>query len=250
MVRFFVSPEDISGGAARLSAEDAAHVRSLRLRPSESFVVCDGEGFDYICRLGDRSGGGSAAEIIETLPSCGEPTVRCAVFVAYAQGDRLDYAVQKSVELGAREIVLFPSARCEAIPRDVAGKVARLRRIALEAAKQSGRGAVPEVSASASFGEALELAARCSRLPLFLYEEEKERHLKEALERHDFLLPASDPRFSISIMSGPAGGFDPSEAALAKSAGLVTVSLGTRILRSETAPVAALAAVMFYTGNL
>ena len=247
MIRFFVGPDDISGGTIRLRAEDAEHIKALRLRPAEQFIVCDGAGNDYICRLGAAGPGaagpgGSVAEITEIRASSGEPTVLCSAYIAYAKGDRLDYAVQKSVELGAYELVLFPSERCVSVPRETLRKTGRLRKIALETAKQCGRGRVPGVTALDSFATAIERASRAS-LPLFLYECEDRLHLKQALER-------SSGAETISIVSGPEGGFEPSEAERAKSAGMIAVSLGPRLLRCETAPVAALAAVMYHTGNL
>jgi len=247
VIRFFVSPADISGDLIRLSADDAAHIRSLRLRPAETFAVCCGDGLDYICKLGER-GDGSTAEIVDTRPSLGEPSVSCGAYIAWSSGDRLDYAVQKSVELGAREVVLFPSHRCEAVPRDAAKKTARLQRIALETAKQCGRGIVPRVAAAGSFDDAVGQAALAG-LPLFLYEREDDLHLKQALEQSSGYL-AEAPQAAVSVMTGPAGGFEPFEAERAKASGMVAVTLGARILRCETAPVIALAVVMFHTGNL
>jgi len=246
MIRFFTSPSLVSGGQIQLSAEDAAHIRSLRLRPSELFIVCDGEGTDYICKLGDKAKPeqGPAAEIVESRPSVGEPSVSCQVYIALMKGDRLDYAVQKSVELGASGVVLYPSERCIAAPRDMSSKTVRLRRIALETAKQCGRGRVPDVSLAASFKEAVERAARAD-LRLFFYESENDLHLKQALSGENL-----ETGISVSLVTGPEGGFEPHEAAYVSSAGFTTVSLGPRILRCETAPVVALAAVMYHTGNL
>jgi 16S rRNA (uracil1498-N3)-methyltransferase len=184
----------------------------------------------------------------------------CSVFIAYAKGDRLDYAVQKSVELGAHEITLFPSSRCVAAPGDMAKKIARFQRIALETAKQCGRGLVPEVRAEDSLVTVVRQAAGAD-LPLFFYECEDRQHLKEALEQWSAVCgqrsedESSGKAFSkaletVSIVTGPEGGFEPHEAQLAQSAGMQAVTLGPRILRCETAPVAALAAVMFHTGNL
>ena len=290
MIRFFATPSDISDDIVRLGAEDAAHIRSLRLRPSELFIVCDGEGTDYVCRLSERSGiggeinetgclnspqqAGSLAVIVEKRRSLGEPTVSCVAYIALMKGDRLDYAVQKSVELGADGIVLFPSERCITVPGDIKKKIARFQRIALETAKQCGRGCVPVVSAADSFEIAVKQAATAG-LPLFFYECEEETRLKQALSMglgamyqepgDDDSFPgtgAEDRRFAgatygrpkksadVSVMTGPEGGFESFEADFAKASGMISVSLGARILRCETAPAAALAAVMFYTGNL
>ena len=259
MIRFFAAPSQISAGRTiRLCAEDAAHIRSLRLRPSELFIVCDGDGSDHICRLGGH-GGDLVAEIIETRPSRGEPTVACDVYIAFAKGERLEYAVQKSIELGARSVILFQSERCVAVPGGMPKRIARLQKIADETAKQCGRGRIPEVTLKRTFIEAIEEASKAG-LPLYFYECEEFLHLKQALEQRGLrntepgtlMEPAGNGTAlqSVSIVTGPEGGFEPFEAEYARSAGMLSVSLGSRILRCETAPVAALAAIMFYTGNL
>jgi len=239
MHRFFTDPSSIHGDSIPLSPEDAAHIRALRLRPAELFTVCNGAGTDYICRLGEK-GGSTSAEIVETCPSCGEPAILCDIYIGLAKGDRLDFAVQKSVELGARSVTVFPSER--SVVGDSAKKTARLQRIALEAAKQSGRGIVPEVTSVESFHAAVVLTAQ-AELPLFCYEDEQKTSLKTALLR------AGEVK-TVSILTGPEGGFTPEEAATACSVGMVSVTLGSRILRCETAPIATLAAVMFHMVEL
>ena len=241
MIRFFAAQSDISDGVIKLKAEDAAHIKSLRLRPAELFIVCDGEGSDYICRLGER-GGGPTAEIVDTRLSSGEPSIACDVYIALAKGDRLDYAVQKSVELGAMNVFLFQSERCVAMPGDMTKKTTRLRRIALETAKQCGRGRVPEVKSVDTLEAAVRQAA-CSQLPMFFYECEEKTRIKQILEE-------SRAPSVITIVTGPEGGFEQFEVEMARSAGMHIVTLGPRILRCETAPAAALAAIMYHTGNL
>ncbi|MCL2409362.1 MAG: 16S rRNA (uracil(1498)-N(3))-methyltransferase [Oscillospiraceae bacterium] len=238
MHRFFVSPADISADLIRLSQEDSTHIRALRLRPAESFIVCDGIGTDYVCRLGKQDGG-SVAEIIEAVPSLGEPSFDCTVFIAFSKGSKLDIAVQKSVELGACRIILFPSERGDKADLK---KIPRLQRIALEAAKQSGRGIVPAVTAEDTFDSAV-IHAVSTDFPLFFYECESETTLRDALSQYN-------AGQSVSIFTGPEGGFTDREADTAKSSGMTAVTLGKRILRCETAPIAALAAVMYHTGDL
>jgi 16S rRNA (uracil1498-N3)-methyltransferase len=240
MTRFFAEPSSISGGTVRLSPDDHAHIRAARLRPDELFVVCDGAGTDYICRIGQTAG--VLAEIVEARASSGEPRAGIYVYIALMKGDRLDFAVQKSVELGAGAIVLFSSERCVSVPGDRAKKLARLQKIALEAAKQSGRGRVPRVTAAESFKAACDSAAHAS-LSLFCYEDEKKRGLKDALTS----CALSD---SVAVMTGPEGGFTPLEAETAQNAGMLAVSLGARLLRCETAPMAALAALLYHMGEM
>jgi 16S rRNA (uracil1498-N3)-methyltransferase len=244
MPRFFIAASNIFGGAAYLNAREIDHLRALRIKSGESFTVCDGAGKDYTCRLVKLTDDGAEAEVVDIAPSTGEPSVFCAVFVAWAKGDKLETVVQKAVELGAAELVLFPSARCVSRPEtlSVVHKTGRLQKIAEEAAKQSGRGKIPWVTAVSTFENAVQSASK-SNLSLFLYEDEKKQGLKDVLE-------SSAAFKTVSIMTGPEGGFEREEAAFAAQNGMRTVSVGPRILRCETAPIAALTAVMYHTGNL
>ncbi|HHT16555.1 MAG TPA: 16S rRNA (uracil(1498)-N(3))-methyltransferase [Papillibacter sp.] len=244
MARFFVAATNIFGGVACLSTKEAQHLRVLRIRRGEHFTVCDGQGTDYICRLRSIDEGGAEAEIVSTKPSNGEPTVDVAVYAAFSKGDKLETLVQKSVEMGASRIVVFPSARCVSRPSAASSitKTARLQKIAEEAAKQSGRGKVPGVTVSPSFEQAVKSAAACD-VGLFLYECEKDNDIRSVLRsRADYK--------TLAIMSGPEGGFAPEEADYAAEQGMLKTGLGPRILRCETAPIAALAAVMYETDNM
>jgi len=250
MTRFFTEPQNISNKTIRLDAEDTKHIRTLRLRPDEQFVVCDGNGTDYICQLGERDDH-TVAEIKEQRKSIGEPSVKCRVFIAYQKGDRLDFATQKSVELGVHEIILFESERCIAIPHDIPKKVARLQRIAFETAKLCNRGIIPIVSAGGKFANAVDEAVNGSDLTLFFYEAEDQLHIKDVLEKH-FSSPDNDDNHAVtvSVITGPEGGFEPHEVDIARSRNIPIVSLGPRILRSETAPPVALTTIMYQSGNL
>ena len=249
MWRFFADPSDIDENTIKLNSENSAHLRSLRLRPSEHFIVCDGNGTDYVCKLGEKAES-SVATIIEKCLSQGESSVKCTVYIAHTKGERSDYAVHKSVELGAHEIVFFPSARCVAIPKNVEKKTARLQKISLEAAKLCNRGRVPKIKVCDSFKDAISDAKQAD-IPLLFYELENKLSLKEALEKASLDLSAkSKPLKTISIFIGPEGGFEPHEVDMAQNAGMITASLGVRILRNETAPVAALAAIMFFIGEM
>lgn len=244
MPRFFMGATNISNGIAVISGEDADHVRVLRMKLGENLVVCDGAGTDYNCTLSRIGENIVEARVQEKLASPGEPTVRCTVLAGFSKGDRSDYTVQKCVESGAAEIIFFPCRRCVSKPEGKAldKKVLRWQRIAEEAAKQSGRGIVPRVTALGDYGQALDAAIK-SDISLFLYETGERRAIKDVLE--------SGGEFSsLSIMTGPEGGFEQFEAELATHAGMAVCSMGPRILRCETAPITALTAVMYATGNL
>ena len=244
MARFFVAATNIFGGVACLGAKEAAHLRALRIRRGEHFTVCDGQGTDYICRLRHIHDEGAEAEIVSAEHSRGEPSVDVTVFAAFSKGDKLETTVQKSVELGASSIVVFPAARCVSRPSaaSMITKTARLQKISEEAAKQSHRGKVPGVTVSPSFEHAVKAAAACD-LALFLYENEKEGDIRSILRSKTGIR-------TVAIMAGPEGGFEPHEADLAERHGMRKTGLGPRILRCETAPLAALAAVMYETDNL
>lgn len=257
MIRFFVSKKDVQDDIVKLGSEELDHIRSLRIKPDEAFVVCDGECNDYVCKLLDRSDkqyaklrdGAAYAKVIAKKQVDTEPTVKVSVYIAFSKGDRMDYAVQKSVEIGAHEIFLFSSELCVAIPKNIDKKVDRLQRISLSAAKLSNRGIVPKVSSIGDFKAAIASASESSDTTLFFYEYEDQTNIKQALEGG--CCPEKSGGFgSFSIITGPEGGFTGAEVDYVSAMGIPVLSLGPRILRNETAPIVALTAVMYHTDNL
>ena len=242
MARFFMAGTNIMGGMAIIRGRDAEHVRVLRLRPGEDITICDGEGTDYKCRLVSADKDQAEAEVLEVVRCPAEPTVKVTLLCGLPKGDRVDYIIQKGVEAGACEIQFFNCERCVARPETPEKKLERWQRIAEEAAKQSGRGIIPAVGWAGDFAQALDAAVK-KELGLFMYETGE----REALNT---VLDANKSAKTAAIMTGPEGGFAAFEAKLAKIAGLHLCSMGERILRCETAPVVAVSAVMYATGNL
>lgn len=245
MPRFFIAGGNFAGGTVLITGEDAAHAKVLRLRVGDRIVVCDGRQIDHHCTIKRISPGELEAEVVESVPCPAEPSIRCTVLAGLPkQGERSDFVVQKCTESGAAEIVFFLSHRCVSRPdpKALAKKVQRWQRIAEEAAKQSGRGIVPTVSAVGSFAESLDIAIKTD-LPLFMYETGERVALRDAIE-------AAGQIGTAAILTGPEGGFEPFEAELAKKIGFQLCAMGPRILRCETAPIAALTALMYATGNL
>ena len=243
MPRFFIDapPAD---DIVLLTGEDARHIAcALRMQPGESLTVCDGAGTDYDCVLEQAAPDEVRACVTGSHPSAGEPDVRVTLYMALPKADKMELIVQKATELGVTEIAPFISSRCVSRPDDrtLDKKCARWGKIAAEAAKQCGRGRIPRVCQAVSLEEAVRQAAQTA-LPLLLYEGERENSLRAALQ--------GDKPETVALMVGPEGGFAPEEAVAAVAAGLKSVSLGPRILRCETAPLAALAAVMYQSGNL
>lgn len=242
MARFFMAGTNIAGGMAIMKGRDAEHVRVLRLRPGEDMIICDGKGTDYKCRLVKADKEQVEAEVIEVVRCPAEPSVKVSVLCGLPKGDKTDYIIQKSVEAGAEEILFFSSGRCIAKPDTPEKKLERWQRIAEEAAKQSGRGIIPQVGWAGDFAGALDAAVK-KDLGLFMYETGE----REALDQ---VLSANKDVKTAAIITGPEGGFEQFEADLARIAGLHICSMGERILRCETAPIVALTAAMYATGNL
>lgn len=243
MPKFFVPPEAVSGGFLTLTGENAAHAKVLRLRSGDRVTVCDGSGTDYSCTISDISAGQVCLVVDARTPSASEAPVACSVYMAYAKADKLEHVIQKATELGACEIVAFPSSRCVSRPdeKSLGKKLERWRKIAASAAEQSGRGRIPEILTADSFGAAVSRAAECD-LPLFPYENEHTTSLRAAI--------GAAPFSTVSIMTGPEGGFSEAEVALAEAKKMKICSLGPRILRCETAPLCALSAVLYAAGAL
>ena len=241
MPKFFISRDNIdeTDGLAFIDGDDARHIaRSLRMAVGDEIDVSDGEGASYSCRLTRIRDERCEAEIVEKIDSKREPTIPVTLFMAYPKSDKLETVIQKATELGAAAIIPFESSRCIKKPsKDKAKeKRDRLARIAKEAAKQCGRDRIPYIGDAISFAECLDRAKE-SELALFCYEDESRANLKTALS-------GKRPE-SISVVVGSEGGFSPEEASLAKEAGLVSVSLGARILRCETAPDYVLSAISY-----
>ena len=245
MPRFFVAGTNIFGGMAIMKGRDAEHIHVLRLKPGDDVILCDTEGNDYKCRLVRTSKEEAEAEIIEVVPCTSEPNVKACVLCGLPKGsEKVEYIIQKCVEAGADEICFFQSDRCVA-KLDEGGrekKLERWQRISEEAAKQSGRGIIPEVRWLGEFADALNVAIK-KDVSLFMYETGDRESIDAVLNENKEIRTAA-------IITGPEGGFAEYEADLARIAGCRVCSMGNRILRCETAPLVALTALMYSTGNL
>ena len=242
MARFFVSKEEISSDFPVLTGDNAAHAKVLRLKVGEEVLLCDGDGNECRCEVSDVSAGELKLTVLERQVSHTEPAVRVSIYMAFPKADKLEHVIQKATELGAYEIVTFPSARCVSKPdeKSLKKKLERWQKIAASAAEQSGRGRIPEVVVLKSYTEALQRATKAEKAILF-YENEHATTLRMAIDGACFQ--------SISLLTGPEGGLELSEVEKAKDTGMQICTLGSRILRCETAPLCGLSAVMYATGE-
>ena len=240
MVRFFVSAEDLEKEVVSLTGENAQHAKVLRLKPGEMVLLCDGEGREAVCKVASTDGW--LLRAMERRESQSEAAVKVSVYMALPKADKLEHVIQKATELGAYEIVTFPSARCVSRPdeKSLKKKLERWEKIAASAAEQSGRGRIPKVLVLGSFSEALTRAAQADKALMF-YEHEEALTLKMAL--------SSGGYSTVSLLTGPEGGLEEAEVAQAREVGLQVCTLGKRILRCETAPLCALSAVMYDAGE-
>ncbi len=242
MPRFFIAKEQISGDYINIIGDDVKHIKKvLRLREGEEIEVCDGEGEDFECKIESLSDDGVKALIINRFPNTAEAPIEITVYQGMPKNDKMDYIVQKCVELGVCRIIPVITKRAVSIPRDAEKKTARWQRIADEAAKQCGRGVLPTVENTISFSDAIKEMSDEGVLSLMPYECEREGSLSALLKSTD--------KKKINVFIGPEGGFDESEVEKARAAGIATVTLGPRILRTETAPLAVCSAIMYELGD-
>ncbi len=237
MPRFFVP--GILSDKVTISGEDAKHmIKSLRLTINEEITLCDGKGFDYhgkISAITDTV----TIDILEKVPTKSEPSAKITLFQALPKGDKMELIIQKCVELGVYKIVPVLTERCISRPdkKSMAKKVERYQKIALEAAKQSGRGIIPEVCELLTLKEAVSVLPKKS---IVFYENGGDR-----------LVNLIDENINeIGVFVGSEGGFSMEEIEFLKGNGVSPATLGERILRCETAPICGVSVILSLTGDI
>ncbi len=239
MPRFFVDSSCINDDLITIKGDDAHHIsKALRMAAGEHIVICDMQGTEYDCVL-ESFKDCVEARIINSSASESESPCNIHLFQGLPKGDKLDTIIQKAVECGVNSITPFESERCivKVKPDAEVNKTQRRCRIALEAAKQSGRGMVPQVESTCLYSEILERFSAFDRV-IFCYESDKTYSLKQAAEQLGW-------GSSIAIVIGPEGGFSVDEVNAAMDAGAEIVNLGKRILRTETAAAFVLACLSY-----
>lgn len=243
--RYFTA--EIADGRAVLRGTDAHHLaRVMRAKPGDTVILCDGSATEY---TGTVTGFGEdlvELSVEQGYPSAAEPQVELTILAGYPKQDKLEQIIRHGVELGCTHFVPFFSRYCVAAPKKEEQKNERYNRIALEAAKQCGRGILPDVALPLpNFGavcrtfdqyDQVLLCYECGGVPL-----------RQALAQ----APRPEGRrLRLALVTGAEGGFAPEEAAAAQQAGAQIIGLGPRILRCETAPLAAAAAILTLLGEL
>ena len=237
MHRFFVEPSQIGEKEIVITGPDVNHIRNvLRMRAGEELLAADGQGSEYRCILRELQDSEIRAEICRKLSGSAELPSRITLFQGLPKSDKMDLIIQKCVELGVFRIVPVTTKRT-VVKLDAKKEESRRKRwtaVSESAAKQSGRGIIPEISGVQSFREAVEEAGE---LDICLIPYEKAEDMARTRE----ILSGIPAGASIGVFIGPEGGFEEEEVREAMEAGARPITLGRRILRTETAGMAVLA---------
>ena len=241
MYRFFVEPSRVGEKEIRIGGEDVNHIKNvLRMRPGEKILICTGDEWEYTCEVKELEQDVVRAEILDAQKPGKELQSRIRLYQCLPKGDKMELIIQKAVELGTFSVVPVRSARCivKLDDKKAAARVERWNAIAESAAKQSKRMIIPQVERVMGLKEALKDAAACD-VRLMPYENEA------GMARTREVLEGIVPGQSVAVLIGPEGGFSPEEAELARESGFLTITLGKRILRTETAGMTVIAILMY-----
>ena len=242
MNRFYFDKCNMYDNVIRIEGNDVNHIKNvLRMKPGEHIICCDGCCNDYYCVIDGITSDCVLAGIEKKVRSSGELNTKLYLFQALPKLDKMDFIIQKAVELGVYEIVPVVTKRCVVKISDKnkqEKKLARWRLIAESAAKQCGRGIIPDIKEPMVFTKAAEYAKKLE-YNLFPYENAK------GMEHARMCMKEASANTSVGVFIGPEGGYADEEAEMAKDMGFNVVSLGDRILRTETAGMTVLSILMF-----
>ena len=247
MSGFFVAPENVSENEIRITGSDVNHIKNvMRMKAGDVINVSDGTGFTYVCEIAGFQKDELLLGIKSREFSGSELKTRISLFQGLPKKDKMEFIIQKAVELGVYDIypVITERTVVKIDDRKVADRVERWNRISESAAKQSGRGIIPVVHEPISFKNALTLAAETCDTVLIPYEN------AQGMAYADKCFTEAVKKSSSAVFIGPEGGFSEEEAEAAVAAGALAVSLGSRILRTETAGMTALSIMMFKAETL
>lgn len=233
---------DNIGETHLITGEDAVHItKSLRMSVGECLTLCDSNRTEHLCRIERINNDGVFVRVISESECHNEPSVNVTLFAALTKGDKMETVIQKAVEIGVHSIVPVLTDRCVSRPdsKAAAKKVQRYQKIASQASMQSRRAIIPQVENITELKKVPEILKSFDKIILF-YEGGGEP-LRSIITQNDK---------NIAVFTGPEGGFEEREVNFLTDSGAVCATLGKRILRAETAPLVALSAIMFHTGNL
>ncbi len=241
MHHFFAEEKNIDNGFITIKGSDVNHIKNvLRMKKGEELLISNGADKDYYCKIDEISNDEIRAKIYDIDKVGNELDTEFYLFQCLPKGDKMELIIQKAVELGVREIIPVASKRAivKLDEKKADSKVKRWNLISESAAKQSGRIIIPKVKKPMTFGEAVKYTENMD-MSIIPYENYKD--MNETRE----IIDKMQPGMRIGIFIGPEGGFDEGEIEAAVKAGIERISLGRRILRTETAGMAILSVLMF-----
>ncbi len=239
MTRIFLPPEQLASKQITITGEQSRYLSLvLRAKPGEQLTIFDGTGRRYICRMNSVHKKEVIAEKIREETYSAESPVSIILAQGIPKGDKMDLIVQKSTELGVKKIIPIITEHSQV---RATGKTERWRKIALAASQQSGREKVPDMAEPVDFKEFIE--GRTADHKIIFSAEEKKQNLSKTLNSFQSVK-------EITLLIGPEGGFSKDETRAAIQKGFASVSLGPRILRTETAPITAISIVQYELGDL
>lgn len=244
MPRFFADKNNISKNHIIIDGRDAKHIgRSLRMKIGDELILCCDK-IDYTTKILSISDTEINCEILSKSPICSEADINLTLYQAVPKLDKLELITQKAVELGVAKIVPVITNRCisRLDKKSFAKKKERLNKISLEAAKQSGRGIIPEISDIIDFKTAVSNLSSHD-YSFVCYE-------KGGVPFSSIINPSDFKNKSVGLFIGSEGGFDEGEIKSCETSGIKTISMGKRILRCETAPISAISIIMALSGNM
>lgn len=250
MARFFVTPDKIQATEVIISGEDVKHItKVLRLGPGDRITVLDGLGNEYLVRITAIEAGQVQGQILEISLATNEAPIRVTLIQGLPKGEKMELIIQKAVELGVYRIAPVETTRSivKLDAKKAEQRRERWQRVSMEAAKQSRRFIIPSVEPIGSFNR--ELAKIPKEAVVLMAWEEASQPLKPVLTRLKSELKGAKKQ-EIYLIVGPEGGFTPEEAQAVKESGAQIISLGPRILRTETAGLTGLAVIMYELGDL
>lgn len=245
MPKFFINHQNKKENEIRIEGEDVNHIKNvLRKKVGDTITICNTETEkDYLCEIIELTEQAIICQEKQVLDTNAEPNIKVSIFQGLPKADKMEWIIQKAVELGVYDITPVEMKRCivKLTPKEKIKKIQRWQKIAEVAAKQCGRNRIPEIKEIGSISNICDL---CSEYDIVLvaYEEEKENTLKRTLEEVKNDLPKD---LKIAVLIGPEGGLEETEVTLLREKGAKIVTLGDRILRTETVALNLLSILMY-----
>ncbi len=249
MPKFFVSEEQLKNDTITIKGQDVNHIKNvLRKKENDRITICNSSSEqDYLCEISNIEDDQIICKIMDKIDNNVESNIKVTIFQGLPKADKMELVIQKSVELGVYDITPVEMKRCvvKLKEKDKTKKIERWQKISEVASKQSGRNIIPKIN---QIKQLKEICDMCSQYDVLLvaYENEKDKKLKEELHE---LKKQNKQELKIGVLIGPEGGIDEKEIEMLQQCGAKVITLGKRILRTETVALSVLSIIMYELEN-